>query len=132
MAPGALLIAGFAALAVVVVLTFVEWRSALDGLSSVGIVSAPPILAGGALLALGRWVYGGWQTDTPIARAASVVLPVLGVIGAFVAIGMFFMALFAETGRGGVWVVGQFAISVVASFALIVCGVMLGRKQARV
>ena len=132
MVVGLLLVIFFLALALVVTVTFVEWRNALDGLRSVAIVSVPPMLAGLALLALGRWIYGGWRIHTPIRKSASFALPFAGVLAAFAAITMFFWALFDETGRGGVWALGPFAVSLIASGTLIVVGLVLRCRRAQI
>lgn len=128
MTVGALVALVFLVLALVVSFTFVEWRSAFDGLTSVAMVCAPPVLVGSMLAMLGRWIYGGWRTDQPVRRTAAFALPYAGVIAAFGAIAMFVWALVDETGRGGAWLAGQFAISVVLSFALVAGGLALRRR----
>ncbi len=128
---GGLIVAVFAALGVTVTLTFIDWRAALDGLATVLMVCGPAILLGALFAAAGRWLFGGWSSQAPMAFAGSYVLPVVGVIGAFTAIAIFFMALFDETGRGGAWALSQFLLSVTVSLGLVVYGLTLRRKRTR-
>lgn len=130
MAVGALVLAFFLALAVTVTLTFVDWRAPLDGLGTVLMVCVPPMLGGAGLLALGRWAFGGWSSSAPIAQVASYALPIAGVVAAFSAIIMFFLALYDETGRGGAWAVSQFLLCIVFSLALIAAGMVFRRRVA--
>lgn len=125
MALGALIAIGFFALALIVAVTFLDWRNPFDGLTTISMITIPPMLAGGALLALGRWVYGGWRANAPIARSAAFALPFAGVVAAFAAIAFFFWALFDETGRGGVWALSQFVVSLMASLAMICAGLAM-------
>lgn len=130
MGVGAIVLVGFLVVGVVVALTFVEWRAAFDGLVTIAMVCGPFILLGLALIALGRWLYGDWRSAHPLIFSAGVALPVAGVIAAFAAIGMFFWAQFAETGRGGAWVFSQFLVSIIASLGLVVVGYVLKRRAS--
>lgn len=128
MGVGVIVLVGFLVVGVVVSLTFVEWRAAFDGLATVIMVCGPFMVSGLALIALGRWVYGDWRSARPILAGAGLLLPFAGVLAAFAAIGMFFWALFAETGRGGAWVFSQFAVCVIVSLALVVVGFAVRRR----
>lgn len=127
---GAVLLAGFVSIGLVVALTFIEWRVPFDGLATVGMVCGPFIAGGLVLIALGRWFYGGWRSGHPILTGAAAVLPFIGVAGAFFAIGMFFRALFDETGRGGAWAFSQFVLSILASLLLVAIGFVLKRRAS--
>jgi len=128
MALGAVLLLGFLCVGIVVALTFVEWRAAFDRLATIIMVCGPFMVSGLALIALGRWVYGDWRSARPILAGAGLLLPFAGVLAAFAAIGMFFWALFAETGRGGAWVFSQFVVCIIASLALVVVGFAVRRR----
>ncbi len=82
MAVGGLGAAFFAALGVAVIANYIEPENLADGLSTVALLTLPGAVAGGAVLVLGRWLYGGWRSDAPLLRAARVVLPVAGLVAA--------------------------------------------------
>lgn len=55
---GGLAALGMTLVAGVVIVNFVEWENAADALGTLARLSALPLLAGIAIFALGRWIYG--------------------------------------------------------------------------
>ena len=98
MTVGVLVAAFFAALGVAVVANYIEPENPADGLSTVAVLTVPGIVAGVIVLALGRWLYGGWRGEAPLLRAARIMLPVAGLVSVAV-FGVLLVALLV-TGFG--------------------------------
>ncbi len=95
---GAAAIAAMAALAMIVIVNYVEWDNAADALGTVAMVTLPFAVGGAIVMLLGRLVYGGWREWAPVRRVSAWMIQITGGLLAFALGGM--LVFLMVTGAG--------------------------------
>ncbi|MBI1340509.1 hypothetical protein GC169_09940 [bacterium] len=75
------LIAAAACVIVLLLLgVYVEWANAADALTTVAMLAAPPVAAGGVIALAGRLVYGAWSSRAPLRKGVAIAVQIGGAL----------------------------------------------------
>ena len=121
---GALAIA-MITLAAIVIANFVEWSSATDALTTIGLITLPAALLGVLLIVLGRMVYGQWLDRAPLRRIAALVIQAVGALITLALGVMFLLLIMAGVGPQDRSDATSLGLGMLAGLALLFLGVWL-------
>jgi hypothetical protein len=131
MVTGASAAAGIIIVAFVILARYLKLPEAADTLGGASSLAMPVILTGGAVLLIGRWIYGGWNDRAPIINAVAFGIRTAGTFVAMALGGILMIMLATGIEPEDATIAVVLAAGAAIGLALVALGIHMRRGSGR-
>jgi hypothetical protein len=131
MITGAAAAAGMIVAAFAILARYLRLPEAADTLGGAASLAMPVMLASGATLLAGRWLYGGWSDRAPILNAVAFGIRTAGTFVAMALGGILMILLATGIGPEDATIALVLALGAAAGLGLVVLGMRMRRGSGR-